>query len=532
MSKTDKKKTIVGGSQTPPIVNDKVTVATPQPTETTQATQEAPAQPVQPTQPAVTQTAPTAPAQPQTTPTITPVTADVAQPAVQPLPINQATPPATMPTAPNPNLLPTNQVAQQPPTSVPTPQYADKVYTTSSDVDARNQQLSGQVDKPVQTESEEPQVAPTTTIYATDKDGQVIYDEQGNPTPLDLQPQTGASDDVRALSTEPQTAESEQDGGGLEFKGKRYNNYTELLSDISPQTSDEDKAKQMRHERRNALISAIGDGLAALSNLYFTTKGAPDQGIRPGMTEAAKKRMDDLRAKWQAEKDKYEALMLKGIEMDQAQSNFNTTYAQKEREQQFRYQKYLETERPQALAKIEQIKEQIIKLKDDNEMNAATKDKRLEKLQKELDFAINDLNFKDDHDGLGKAEYAKFKADEKDRKEKNRIAWANHNESVRYHNQQLKNKDGEYQVISAQGNYMFKPSKKQINTAYAYLLSRGKVDAGAKTPEDKLNAIQLYYSNDLATSARGRTRYTDKEGSKVDAMLGGSVDMESGEFNY
>ena len=520
MSKTDKKKTIIGGSQTPPIVNDKVTVATPQPTTPTPATQETQPQPVQATQPAVTQPTPTAPAQPQTAPTTTPVTADVAQPTVQTLPVNQATPPATIPTAPNPNLLPTNNVAQ-PPASVPTPQYADKVYTTSSDVDARNQQLSGQVDRPVQTAPEEATTVPTMTIYATDKDGQVIYDEQGNPIPLDLQAQTGASPDVRALPIKPQTTEAEQDGGGIEFKGKRYNNYTELLSDFSPRTSDEDKAKQMRHERRNALISALGDGLSALSNLYFTTKGAPDQALKPGMTEAAKKRMDDLRAKWQAEKDKYEALMLKGIEMDQAQNNFNTTNAQKEREQQFKYQKYLETERPKALAEIEKTKGEIAKLERENKIGDATWEQELANKKVELLYQqyVDEFKLDPNHLGMDPAEYAKFEADKAYKKEQLRLSWANHNETVRHNKQSEKNdSDGKtWDIRGLTAGKKYHATETQVRECYLYLHQRNFVDGDADNVLKMAKEIQKYYSED------GGRKSDTVGGPLADAMLGGHV---------
>lgn len=40
--------------------------------------------------------------------------------------------------------------------------------------------------------------------------------------------------------------------------------------------TDEERVEREKRERRNGMFAAIGDGLSALSNLYFTTKGAPD----------------------------------------------------------------------------------------------------------------------------------------------------------------------------------------------------------------------------------------------------------------
>lgn len=56
--------------------------------------------------------------------------------------------------------------------------------------------------------------------------------------------------------------------GNIDFSGKENN------GGFKPMTHDETK-KQERSRRTEKIIGAIGDGLMSLSNLFFTTKGAP-----------------------------------------------------------------------------------------------------------------------------------------------------------------------------------------------------------------------------------------------------------------
>lgn len=54
----------------------------------------------------------------------------------------------------------------------------------------------------------------------------------------------------------------------------QINNVNDYLSKVNLE-SDEDKKKREKTERARRIISAVGDGLNALSNLYFTTQYAP-----------------------------------------------------------------------------------------------------------------------------------------------------------------------------------------------------------------------------------------------------------------
>ena len=145
----------------------------------------------------------------------------------------------------------------------------------------------------------------TTTSPTANENMILQFDENNKPILVNA--------DVATPKITPKTTDTAPSTTTPSTEGEEYHNYRDILAKLAPQTSDEEKKKQMRREKRNAIIGALGDGLSALSNLYFTTKGAPDQGLKPGLTDAAKKRMDDLRAQWQKEKDKYQDLMLKGL---------------------------------------------------------------------------------------------------------------------------------------------------------------------------------------------------------------------------
>lgn len=57
-----------------------------------------------------------------------------------------------------------------------------------------------------------------------------------------------------------------------------------------PQISEADVETARKRHKRNAMIGALGDGLRALSNLYFTTQGAPSSYVPSGVPEREQQR--------------------------------------------------------------------------------------------------------------------------------------------------------------------------------------------------------------------------------------------------
>lgn len=74
--------------------------------------------------------------------------------------------------------------------------------------------------------------------------------------------------------------------------------YTKLFKDenarIKPLT-DKELEQQAKKQKREKIFAAIGDGISALSNLYFTTQYAPNVEQKP-MSDKVKERWDKLEA--------------------------------------------------------------------------------------------------------------------------------------------------------------------------------------------------------------------------------------------
>ena len=79
-----------------------------------------------------------------------------------------------------------------------------------------------------------------------------------------------------------------------------------------PETEEERK-KRERREKSKTIIAAVGDGLMALSNLYFTTRGAPNMYDHKTMSQQTplQAQLDKLKAEREANADKYLQYSLK-----------------------------------------------------------------------------------------------------------------------------------------------------------------------------------------------------------------------------
>lgn len=478
LSNMDKKKKIVGSSDTP-VVTDKKVTTTP-PTTSIGATTPSQSEEESDEQTQTPQTPPqTMPAQPQPTQVAPTAPSLAAQPPGE---VYDESPQAP-PTTPAPAVTTTSPIQ--------TPQY--------NDTDRRNQA--------------------NLAAQPTDNETMILqFDENNKPTLVKT--------DVATPKITPKTTDTAPSTTTPATEGEEFRSYRDILAKYAPLTSDEEKKKQMRREKRNAIIGALGDGLSALSNLYFTTKGAPDQGLKPGMTDAAKKRMDDLRAKWQAEKDKYQDLMLKGLEMDREQGNFLKSYklqlnADKRAEaEEERKAKTFEKELPLLEKKVQAAEEELKKLIRENNIGNATWQQSVEVKKQELAWKKYELEFMKSHKGYSPKE------------------WEEHLATERYRSRTLANNSGKgggdkgaddtYYIADIVNGKSFNASKDQVIKTYRWLQSRNFVSGKAKTPADMVSEIQSYYTggpggNLLGGGKKHYGRVDDKKGgSKTDALLGGS----------
>lgn len=424
------------------------------------------------------------------------------------------TPPTTSigATAPSQSEEEYNERPQAPPTTpAPTPLATSTIQTPQyDDTDRRNQA----------------NLAAQTTTAPTANENMILqFDENNKPILVNA--------DVATPKITPKTTDTAPSTDATPTtEGEEYHTYRDIFAKLAPQTSDEDKRKQMRRERRKAIVSALGDGLSALSNLYFTTKGAPDQGLKPGMTDAAKKRMDDLRAKWQAEKDKYQDLMLKGLEMDREQGNWLKSYklqlnADKRADaEEERKQKTFEKELPLLEKKVQAAEEELKKLIRENKVGDATWEKSVEVAEKELAWKEYELDFMKTHKGYTPKEYNEHLATERYRSR----TLSNRAGGGGKRGKSGKEKSGGNIIMSTQSGYAYNPTDAQVRQAYRWLQSRHFVSGNAKSISEMVAELQNYYTvsgenrNIYDGASIEKSRLDDiKGGPRVDAMLGGKT---------
>lgn len=101
-------------------------------------------------------------------------------------------------------------------------------------------------------------------------------------------PPTAPPAPAKQNGTPPTDGGTPAGGGGYEAL------FRQLLNPYTPPTAEE-LEKEKKKQRRNEIFAAIGDGVMALSNLFFTTQGAPNMYTgKNTMSERIKIRYDKL----------------------------------------------------------------------------------------------------------------------------------------------------------------------------------------------------------------------------------------------
>lgn len=102
---------------------------------------------------------------------------------------------------------------------------------------------------------------------------------------------------------------SEAPGGGYESLFRQLNPY-------KPPTQEE-LEKERKKQKRDQIFAAIGDGISALSNLFFTTKGAPNMYTgKDTMSEKTKIRYDKLMSDRESKNAAYFSGLMKARQAD------------------------------------------------------------------------------------------------------------------------------------------------------------------------------------------------------------------------
>jgi hypothetical protein len=106
----------------------------------------------------------------------------------------------------------------------------------------------------------------------------------------------------------------------------------EAANRVKPETEEEGK-KRERREKSAKIVSAVSDGLQALSNLFFTTRGAPNMYDHKEASQLTplQEKLEKLKAERQANADKYLQYSLK---IGDAQNERAKTLREMEAEQE------------------------------------------------------------------------------------------------------------------------------------------------------------------------------------------------------
>ena len=98
----------------------------------------------------------------------------------------------------------------------------------------------------------------------------------------------------------PPDKQADVNGGSL--------SYTELYKKLNPYTppTAEELEKEKKKQKRDQIFAAIGDGISALSNLFFTTQYAPNMYTgKNTMSERTKVRYDKLMKEREGKEKEY-----------------------------------------------------------------------------------------------------------------------------------------------------------------------------------------------------------------------------------
>ena len=129
----------------------------------------------------------------------------------------------------------------------------------------------------------------------------------------------------------------------------------EAANRVKPETEEERK-KRERREKSAKIVSAVSDGLQALSNLFFTTRGAPNMYDHKEASQLTplQEKLEKLRAERQANADKYLQYSLKiGDAQNERAKTLREMEAQQERAKQAREKAQREQEEHGWLAALQ-----------------------------------------------------------------------------------------------------------------------------------------------------------------------------------
>lgn len=107
-------------------------------------------------------------------------------------------------------------------------------------------------------------------------------------------------------------------------KPGEQNTNVEIFNKVfSPPDTEEEKKEEEKY-KRDRMFATIGNGISALSNLYFTTRGAPNMYTgEDTITERMQKRHDQLKKDREKRKAEYFDRWMKARQADESTARYN-----------------------------------------------------------------------------------------------------------------------------------------------------------------------------------------------------------------
>ena len=137
------------------------------------------------------------------------------------------------------------------------------------------------------------------------------------PSPRDLAIKAREEKELRDMTNDAvKKAESSVSQGELDAIGEIHS-YNDLLRELKERAAKKTLSpEEEKRKRRDKLISGIGDALASVANLYFTTQGAPNMyDPKHNLSDVAKTKWDEIAANNEKIGNERLAYMIKQYEL-------------------------------------------------------------------------------------------------------------------------------------------------------------------------------------------------------------------------
>lgn len=205
-------------------------------------------------------------------------------------------------------------------------------------------------------------------------------------------------------------------GGGVSGEGNvKPGKYEAMYRALNQEPSDEDYKRAERRGRREKLFASISDGISALSNLFFTSRYAPNiYNGENSLSGKARARYDRMKKDYKDSRIAYYTGLQKAQQADDAAARVD---------RDFKFNK----------ERAEKADE-----KDERDFNY-----RKERDKKADERNDRDFNYRKERDGVKDDQWQKqFDEGKRQAREKNALGWANHRVARQRANTAAANKGG------------------------------------------------------------------------------------------